>query len=179
VPACILRIAEPKDIDSLARLHVAIWRDTYRELAPPEAFTALDVPRRKSFWQEKFDHPAAGQGIFIAEVEGELAGFSLASASSNPEFGDMAEIKFLYVSPEFKRQGIGRLLIAKAATHLADEGFNSAGLGVVEGNEPAIEFYRALGGRESGRYTDAGPLWRSPNIIYAWPDVRVLSALNS
>ena len=150
MPACILRIAEPKDIDSLARLHVAIWRDTYRELAPPEAFTALDVPRRKSFWQDKFDHPAAGQGIFIAEVEGELAGFSLASASSNPEFGDMAEIKFLYVSPEFKRQGIGRLLIAKAATHLADEGFKSAGLGVVEGNEPAIEFYRALGGGNPG-----------------------------
>lgn len=150
MPACILRIAEPKDIDSLARLHVAIWRDTYSELAPPEAFTALDVPRRKSFWQDKFDHPAAGQGIFIAEVEGELAGFSLASASSNPEFGDMAEIKFLYVSPEFKRQGIGRLLIAKAATHLADEGFKSAGLGVVEGNEPAIEFYRALGGGNPG-----------------------------
>lgn len=34
VPACTLRIAEPKDIDALAQLHVAIWRDTYRELAP-------------------------------------------------------------------------------------------------------------------------------------------------
>lgn len=177
--ACTLRIAEPKDIDSLAELHVAIWRDTYRELAPPEAFVALDVPRRKSFWQEKFDYPAAGQGIFIAEVNGELAGFSLASASSNPEFGEMAEIKFLYVSPVFKRQGIGRLLIAKAATHLAGEGFKSAGLGVVEGNESAIRFYRALGGREAGRYTDAGPLWRSLNIIYAWPDIRGLSALIS
>nr|WP_238485725.1 GNAT family N-acetyltransferase [Rahnella ecdela] len=179
VPACTLRIAEPKDIDSLARLHVAIWRDTYHELAPPEAFAALDVPRRKSFWQDKFAHPAAGQGIFIAEVDGELAGFSLASASSNPEFGEMAEIKFLYVSPVFKRQGIGRLLIAKAAAHLAEEGFKSAGLGVVEGNASAIGFYSALGGREAGRYTDAGPLWRSPNIIYAWPDITVLSALNS
>jgi len=179
VPACTIRIAEPKDIDSLAELHVAIWRDTYRELAPPEAFNALDVPRRKSFWQDKFAHPATGQGIFIAEVDGKLAGFSLASASSNPEFGEMAEIKFLYVSPAFKRQGIGKLLIAKAATHLAGEGFKSAGLGVVEGNDPAIGFYRALGGLESGRYTDAGPLWRSPNIIYAWPDVTVLSALNS
>ena len=119
MPACTIRIAEPKDIDSLAELHVAIWRDTYRELAPPEAFNALDVPRRKSFWQDKFAHPAAGQGIFIAEVDGKLAGFSLASASSNPEFGEMAEIKFLYVSPAFKRQGIGKLLIAAAPATVA------------------------------------------------------------
>nr|WP_129952977.1 GNAT family N-acetyltransferase [Rahnella sp. RFA10(1/100)] len=177
MPACTLRIAEPKDIDALAQLHVAIWRDTYRELAPAEAFSALDVPRRQAFWQDKFAHPVAGQGIFIAETDGVFAGFCLASASSNPEFGNMAEIKFLYVSPLFKRQGIGKRLIAEAARHLAGEGFRGAGLGVVEGNEPAILFYRALGGREAGRYTDAGPLWRSPNIIYAWPDISVLTAL--
>lgn len=177
VPACTLRIAEPKDIDALAQLHVAIWRDTYRELAPAEAFAALDVPRRQAFWQDKFAHPVAGQGIFIAETDGVFAGFCLASASSNPEFGNMAEIKFLYVSPLFKRQGIGKRLIAEAARHLVGEGFRGAGLGVVEGNEPAILFYRALGGREAGRYTDAGPLWRSPNIIYAWPDISVLTAL--
>ncbi|RJT41528.1 GNAT family N-acetyltransferase [Rahnella woolbedingensis] len=175
MPACTLRIAEPKDIEALAKLHVAVWRDTYRELAPPDAFAALDVPKRISFWRDKFAHPAVSQGIFIAEVGGELAGFSLASGSSNPEFGDMAEIKFLYVSPVFKRQGIGRRLIDIAATHLIAEGYRSAGLGVVEGNEPAIRFYRALGGLEAGRYNDAGPLWRSPNIIYSWPDISVLT----
>ncbi|CAM3716986.1 GNAT family N-acetyltransferase [Rahnella bruchi] len=175
MPVFTLRIAEPNDIDALANLHVTVWRDTYRELAPPDAFVALDVPKRISFWRDKFAHPAAGQGIFVAEAEGEIAGFTLASSSSNPEFGDMAEIKFLYVSPAFKRQGIGRRLIDKAASHLMAEGYRSAGLGVVEGNEPAIRFYRALGGNEAGRYTDAGPLWRSSNIIYAWPDISVLT----
>lgn len=173
----LIRKAEPNDIDTLAQLHVAIWRETYRELAPAEAFAALDVPRRKAFWQDKFDHPAASQGIFIADVDGVLGGFCLTSASSNPEFGEMAEIKFLYVSGAFKRQGIGRRLIAEAVAHLVAEGFQSVGLGVVEGNEPAIRFYRALGGKAIGRYTDAGPLWRSPNIIYAWPDIALLSAL--
>lgn len=177
VPAFSLREAAPEDIDELAGLHVAIWRETYCELAPAEAFAALDVPRRKVFWQDKFDHPAAGQGIFLAEVNGRLAGFCLTSASSNPDFGEMAEIKFLYVSGDFKRQGIGKRLISKAAQHLIAAGYRSAGLGVVEGNEPAIRFYSALGGREAGRYTDAGPLWRSRNIIYAWPDITLLSAV--
>ncbi|MFO6299573.1 GNAT family N-acetyltransferase [Rahnella selenatireducens] len=177
VPAFSLREAAPEDIDELAGLHVAIWRQTYRELAPAEAFAALDVPRRKAFWQDKFDHPAAGQGIFLAEVNGNLAGFCLTSASSNPDFGEMAEIKFLYVSGDFKRQGIGKRLISKAAQHLIVAGYRSVGLGVVEGNEPAIRFYSALGGHEAGRYTDSGPLWRSRNIIYAWPDITLLSVV--
>lgn len=176
MPVLTFRSAQPADIDALAALHVAIWRDTYRSLAPAEAFSALDVPRRKIFWQDKFEHPAESQCILLAEAEGKLAGFCLASASSNPEFGEMAEIKFLYVSGDFKRQGIGKRLISDAARYLAAAGYRSAGLGVVEGNESAIRFYAALGGREAGRYTDAGPLWRSRNIIYAWPDITVLSA---
>ncbi|MBF7979108.1 GNAT family N-acetyltransferase [Rahnella sp. LAC-M12] len=176
MPVFSLREAAPEDINELAGLHVAIWRETYRELAPAEAFAALDVPRRKAFWQDKFDHPAAGQGIFLAEANGRLAGFCLTSASSNPDFGEMAEIKFLYVSGDFKRQGIGKRLISKAAQHLIAEGYRGVGLGVVEGNEPAIRFYSALGGREAGRYTDSGPLWRSRNILYAWPDITLLSA---
>ncbi|MFS7222489.1 N-acetyltransferase family protein [Rahnella inusitata] len=178
MPELSLRFAKPADIDALAALHVAIWRDTYRDLAPAEAFSALDVPRRKLFWQEKFENPAAGQCILLAEVDGQLAGFTLASSSSNPEFGEMAEIKFLYVSGDFKRQGIGKRLINEASRHLAEAGYRSAGLGVVEGNEPAVRFYRALGGKEAGRYTDAGPLWRSRNIIYAWPDITLLTAMS-
>lgn len=77
VPAFSLREAAPEDIDELARLHVAIWRETYCKLAPAEAFAALDVQRRKAFWQDKFDHPAVGQGIFLAEVNGNWPVFAL------------------------------------------------------------------------------------------------------
>lgn len=177
MPVLSLRFAEPADIDVLAALHVAIWRDTYRDLAPAAAFSALDVPRRIAFWHDKFERPAAAQCILLAEVDQQIAGFCLASASSNPEFSEMAEIKFLYVSGDFQRQGIGKRLIREAARHLAAAGYCSAGLGVVEGNEPAIRFYTALGGLEAGRYTDAGPLWRSRNIIYAWSDIKDLSVL--
>jgi hypothetical protein len=45
---------------------------------------------------------------------------------------------------------------------------------VVDGNEPAIAFYDALGGTRVGEYTDAGPVWRSRNIVMAWADSLVL-----
>lgn len=169
-----LRDAKPSDAAELARLHVAVWRETYRELAPADAFAALDEPRRLAFWQDKFEHPAQSQSVLLAEINGDLAGFVLASASANPEFGALAEIKLLYVDSQFSRQGIGRCLLTEIAQRLKNGGFTGAGLGVVEGNSAAISFYTALGGKEAGRYTDSGPLWLSPNIIYAWDDINQL-----
>jgi len=171
VTTLTLRDARPADAAELARLHVAVWRETYRHLAPADAFSALDEPRRRVFWQDKFANPAENQFVLLAEINGQLAGFALASTSGNPQFGTLAEIKLLYVDSQFARQGIGRCLLTEIAQRLKNCGFTGVGLGVVEGNDPAIGFYSALGGKETGRYTDSGPLWLSPNIIYAWDDI--------
>jgi hypothetical protein len=48
-------------------------------------------------------------------------------------------------------------------------------LGVVDGNDRAVAFYQHLGGRRIGRYTDAGPVWRSDNLAYAWDDLAALA----
>ncbi|WP_236942730.1 GNAT family N-acetyltransferase [Ewingella americana] len=169
-----IRDARASDAAELARLHVAVWRETYRELAPAEAFAALDEGRRLAFWQDKFANPAPGQFALLAEIDGQLVGFTLASESSNPQFGEMAEIKLLYVDTQYARQGIGRCLLTEIAQRLKKHGFTAAGLGVVVGNQPAINFYTALGGQEAGRYTDSGPLWLSDNLIYAWQDINQL-----
>lgn len=175
--ALIVREAKTSDAAELARLHVAVWRETYRQLAPVEAFAALDETRRLAFWLDKFAHPAGRQVILLAELDGNLVGFTLASESANPQIGAMAEIKLLYIDRRFARQGIGRHLLAEVALCLKNSGFTGAALGVVEGNTPAIRFYSALGGQELGRYTDSGPLWLSPNIIYAWHDIEQLLRL--
>lgn len=169
-----IRDARASDAAELARVHVAVWRETYRALAPSDAFAALDEARRLAFWQDKFAHPAGRQFALLAEIGGQLAGFALASESGNPQFGDMAEIKLLYVDSQFARQGIGRCLLTEIAQRMKKHGFSGAGLGVVEGNTPAIDFYTALGGKVAGRYTDSGPLWLSENIIYAWEDIDTL-----
>lgn len=171
VTTLTIRDAKPSDAAELARLHVAVWRETYRKLAPADAFAALDETRRLAFWQDKFAHPADQQCVLLAEIDGEFAGFTLASTSGNVEFGELAEIKLLYVDTQFARQGIGRCLLTEIAQRLKNSGFTGVGLGVVEENFPAIHFYTALGGKEGGRYTDSGPLWLSKNVIYAWDDI--------
>jgi hypothetical protein len=47
-----IRHAIPADAAAIAHLHVEVWRETYRDLAPPEAYAALDEARRLASWQD-------------------------------------------------------------------------------------------------------------------------------
>lgn len=166
-----LRAATPDDRDAIATLHAAVWRETYRDLAPPEAIAALGVETRRARWAAIFGTPDLRQRIVVAEESGRIVGFGLAGPGTAPEFGGRGEVKFLYVDRTRPRRGIGRMLLADMARHLAANGHAGMALAVVNGNAPAVAFYEAMGGRPVGRATDPGPLWRSDNIIYAWDDL--------
>lgn len=165
------RSAEPRDAEAIADLHVAVWRQTYRELAPAEAFATLDEAYRLERWQEKLAAPSDDQLILLAESYGRLVGIGAAGAASEPLFGSRGEIKFLYVDQEFQGRGIGRHLLWRLALHLRERHYPGAALSVVDGNLAAIGFYDALGAKAIGRHVDSGPIWRSQNIIMAWDDL--------
>lgn len=163
-----LRAATLSDAPAIARLHLASWRQAYRDLAPPEAFEALDEAMRLRRWTATLASPAAQQAVVVAERDGRLAGMGMASAPSQASFGARGEIGSLYIDPDFQRLGLGRRLLSALARQIADWGYGGAALGVVVGNDPAIAFYEALGGQAAGRYLDPGPLWRSQNLVFVW-----------
>ena len=107
----------------------------------------------------------------LAVIDDEITGFTQTAPSSEPIFAGRAELKYLYVAAAWTRCGIGRSLLSDAARCLQRQGHDAMGLGVVAGNAAAIRFYEATGGREAGRYTDPGPLWRSENLLYVWDDL--------
>lgn len=171
----LLRPARPADAPALARTHVAVWRRTYRDLAPQSAQDALDEARRLAFWTGALGDPARPGLILAAESGGAVIGFASGGfASGGPAteavFAGRAEVKHLYVDDAHARRGIGRRLLAALCADLWAGGARGIGLGVVVGNDPAIAFYEAMGGRRHGRYTDPGPLWRSDNWLYVWDD---------
>lgn len=170
----IWRDATAGDAADIAALHVAVWRHTYRDLAPKAAYDQLDEPLRRARWTALLDDPAPGQFVHLAIVQDRLAGFGMLMPSDQPAFAGRHEIKFLYVSDQHRRLGIGRQLMRAMAREALRQGAPGVALGVVEGNQPAIAFYERLGGTHVGRYTDAGPLWRSVNLVYAWDDLSSL-----
>ncbi len=170
----VLRAARAADAPELARLHVEVWRATYRDLAPPAAVQALDGARRLAFWTRLLDGPEPPDSLILAERDGALAGFAFGGAATEEAFEGRAEIKNLYVGRAHARQGVGRRLLVALCRDLWARGAAGIGLGVVIGNDPAIAFYEAMGGRRHGGYRDPGPVWRSDNALYVWDDPRAL-----
>ena len=167
-----IRAAALADAPAIAALHVAVWRATYRDLAPPEAVRVLDVSTREKRWVEML--AKAERTVLVAERDGRIVGIGTAGAATVPEFRGHGEILYLYVDPMHGRGGIGRALMHNLAQTLQKQGYRSAALGVVIGNQPAIDFYRKLGGRLAGTYIDPGPQWRSRNQIIVWDDIETL-----
>jgi ribosomal protein S18 acetylase RimI-like enzyme len=170
-----LRIATPADAETIAPLHLEIWRDIYRDLAPPAVFDAMTLAVRLERWHGILADPT--RTTVLAEVDGALAGFGLCGPPSHPIFGERGEIKNLFVGNSFARRGLGRRLTGEMARTLLDRGHAGIGLAVVVGNTQAIAFYESLGGRKAGAYTDPGPLWRSDNLFYVWDDATALAQL--
>jgi ribosomal protein S18 acetylase RimI-like enzyme len=169
-----IRPALPGDAAAIACLHLAVWRETYRELASAEAFRIMDEAFRRVRWTAVLSEPGRDQLVLLAEQNGRLVGIGAAGAPSLAIFEGRGEIRSLYVDPAVKRQGIGRRLMRELARHLAALNYPGAALGVVVGNDPAMAFYQLMGGRMAGRYTDPGPIWRSDNIVFAWDDLSLL-----
>jgi GNAT superfamily N-acetyltransferase len=130
-------------------MHARSWRATYRGLLS-DAYLDHDVDEeRHRTWRDRFDTLAPDAfGAFIAEDESGTIGFAALLLHSLPT---RVLLDNLHVVPDRQRCGIGQRLMAVAARWTLD---TSPGaplyLWVLVANTGARQFYRALGGTESG-----------------------------
>ena len=90
--------------------------------------------------------PMPGVGLVVARFgDGRTAGFSL-----HRTIGDEAELLLLAVDPEFRRRGIGKMLLDQFLDQARDKGATRVHLEVREGN-PAVIMYRRAGFTLVGR----------------------------
>jgi putative acetyltransferase len=86
-------------------------------------------------------------GIWLAEEAHEVAG----CVALRPWTNETAEMKRLYVRPEFQGRGIGRLLAERALAAAKEMNYRSINLDTLPSMKAAIELYRSLGFNEIER----------------------------
>ena len=126
----ILRLARDEDAPDLARLN-----QNFNGSSDPAELIAA-----------RLANPRRVETPILAEVECRVVGFACLRLTPCVLYASpCAELTELYVEPEYRRQGIGRLLVARAERLAqeagADEMFLLAGLD----NQEALAFYHALG----------------------------------
>lgn len=148
-PWTTIRRATPADAPGIARVHVETWRSTYQGLVPDDYLAGLSIPARQEFWDKLIRLQTPREHLYIAEnPSGQIVGM-ISGGRNRGELSYDGEVKAIYVLKENQGQAIGRRLFQASLNQLADDGFRSFMVWVLEQN-PACGFYAHLGGRVVG-----------------------------
>ena len=78
------------------------------------------------------------------------------------------EIYELYLCPEFQGLGFGRRLFTAARRDLAQSGLKSLVIWALTDNDPAVSFYKALGGRAVARSSERFGTKSLDKVAFGW-----------
>ena len=176
-----LRLATAADAKALAELHAESWRRHYRG-AFSDAFLDGEVAvDRLAVWSERLREPDPRRCTIVAEAD-RIVGFANTIFEDDPAWG--ALLDNLHVADGQQRRGIGSRLVAMTARAvMAHPRGSGLYVWVLEQNDGAQAFYRALGGTRLGRAPVSPPggmanrLTGSPaKLRYGW-EARQLTQL--
>jgi GNAT superfamily N-acetyltransferase len=92
--------------------------------------------------------------VVIAEYDVEPAGFALFFHSYSTFLGKPGlYLEDLFVKPEFRGKGIGRVMFSCLARIAVERGCGRLEWSVLDWNETAIQFYKSLGGEPMDEWT--------------------------
>lgn len=149
----VIRKAGGKDFELILQLNKALF--TFEEQFQHEYnphWTYSDTGR--SYFKERFESDQSL--IFIAEVEEKAIGYILGFIDTYPyrSKNPICEIENMYVEETFRRQGIGKRLIAMLRREAKKRKVKLLRIGTIAQNESAIYFYRSEGFHDVNLYLE-------------------------
>lgn len=129
---------------AVARAHVRSWQVGYRGLLPIGYLDTLRPEDRASRYGFDQMNPN-GPFTQVAICEGTVCGHVTTGRCRDPDLEGGGEIWALYVDPERWGCGIGRCLITAGCAQLTSQGYDTASLWVLSGNNRACRFYECAG----------------------------------
>lgn len=164
-----IRAATLDDADEIARVHVQVWRETYRGVMPDVFLAGLSVEQRAAMWKRVIDENSGAPNLWVLEnVDKAIIGFGCIGTARDERLGAEGEVLAINLLDVVKRRGLGRALFAHLLGLLKQRGFASAGLWVVTANESARRFYEAMDGKAGAIRTLDSDLPVSEEISYRW-----------
>lgn len=127
-------------------MHTRSWQVGYAHAFPAEALAAISVAEREARWRSRLEALESGTLMYVAEVDGEVAGWVIVGASEDDDAGDgVGEVYGIYVDPGSWGRGVGAAVMAAGLDAMRSLGFEEATLWVLEDNPRARRFYERGG----------------------------------
>lgn len=143
-----IRRAFEADVDSLVPLKASLH--AMHVARRPDIFKAMTTDDVASWLRGKL--AAETTQVWMAEEGGELVGYALAARRKREETSFLhsrqwCEIDEVAVTPSYRRRGIARALIERAAQHARQSGLEAVELSTWAFNEPARQAFARVGFR--------------------------------
>ncbi|MEU4159329.1 GNAT family N-acetyltransferase [Actinoplanes sp. NPDC026670] len=143
----LLRPVADADLIAVGALHHRSRAAAYAGLLPPETFEARGPEAMSAWWVERWKWERESHLMTVAEVDGELAGFTYVGPS---ETDRAAELYAIHLEPHRVGSGVGRELMINALAQLAALDAERAVLWVLADNPVARRFYERGGWTPDG-----------------------------
>lgn len=137
-----IRTATPDDARSIARVHIASWREAYAGIVPDEYLSSLDLDARERHWTDLLSDGV--RTTWLAEIARRTVGFASIGPNrdEDAEPGDL-ELYAIYLDPEAWGRGVARDLMRTLLNEVPPT--TPVSLWVLADNDRARHFYRRHG----------------------------------
>src|ERR1700755_690112 len=146
-----VRPAKVSDATAVASTHDEAWGSAYQGIIPGAALARVTNRRGARGWDSA---TRKGSRVSVLVFGDKVAGYANYGRNRARSLHFEGEVYELYLRPEFQGLGFGRRLFTSAKRDLAQSGLRSMVVWALSDNDPATEFYRALGGRMVARSSE-------------------------
>src|SRR6202045_5438294 len=160
-----IRRARAADAKSVADTHDEAWRTAYRGIIPGPELEKLISRRGATWWDGAI---RKGSRISLLAFGDTIAGYANYGRNRARSLTYDGEIYEIYLRPEFQGLGFGRRLFTAARRDLAQSGIRSLVVWALSDNDPAVEFYRALGGKAVARSSEKFGTRVLDKVAFGW-----------
>ena len=136
--------AQVSDAAAWGKLRQKVWAATYRGIYPDAMIDQFDFPWHLEKDLAKLKHPEFH--VYFLRLQEKNIGYL--SYRHGP---DQVVLQSLYLLPEAQRRGIGRAALDHVRAYCRDHSLPAFRLQCNPWNQNAMDFYKAMGGTETGR----------------------------
>ena len=141
-----IRNATLADIESVAKLHVDSWHETYAGIISQDYLDNMKNNLEKRIQRMKNEFNL--RTMIVVTLNDEIVGFSefVFSNEFSKDLDIDCELCGLYIKNGYKHLGLGSIVFEYVKNLFKEKNKKKMGLWCVKENEPAISFYKKKGG---------------------------------
>jgi len=161
-----IRPARPGDAVDIASVHDEAWRYAYRGIIPGRELERMVERRGPTWWQSAIQR---GSRVQVLTAGDEIAGYASFGRNRAGMLPVKGEIYELYVRPAYQGVGLGKKLFAACRADMRGRGIDGFAVWALADNEPACDFYRAMGGTAAARGSESFGGVTLDKLAFVWP----------